>query len=160
MSWTDYKAPTAEIPLGNGKTGEVRGLNADDLAVLITNHLEPISKAVKLYADSRKDVFTNKTMQQFIIQSASSFPQLVSEVISIAADEPTLKSKKIALGVQVAALNEIVRLTLEEVGGLGNLSLVLASLAKGVLQAAEPAGDKTAPTATPSPSSIGASEKT
>lgn len=133
MSWADYQPPTAEVPLGGGATGLVRGLNVDDLSTLITNNLEQISKAVALYAASKKDVYTKSNLHAFVIQTASQFPSLVSEVISLAADEPSLKGKKIALGVQIAALDQIARLTLEELGGLGNLSLVLANLAKGAL---------------------------
>lgn len=133
MSWADYQPPTAEVPLGGGATGRVRGLNVDDLAVLVTNHLPAISKAVALYAASKKDVYSTANLHAFVIQTASQFPGLVSEVISLAADEPSVAKKKIALGVQVAALNEIAKLTLEELGGLGNLSLVLANLAKGAL---------------------------
>jgi hypothetical protein len=158
MSWTDYEAPTADIPLGNGKTGKVRGLNADDLAILLTNHLEPISKAAALYAAAKKDVYTKANLHSFVISCAKEFPDLMSEVISLAADEPSLRTKKIALGVQMTALQEILRLTVEEAGGLGNLSLVLGNLAKGVLselQLPEPA-----PNGTQSPTSIGASEKT
>lgn len=158
MSWTDYRAPTAEIPLGNGATGEVRGLNADDLAILVANHLEPISKATALYAAQKRDQFSTANLHAFVIQTASSFPGLVSEVISLAADEPSLKGRKIALGVQIAALNEIVRLTLEEAGGLGNLSLVLGNLAKGVLSEYKVPGPAEL-SAMMSGSSIGGSEK-
>lgn len=159
MSWTDYKAPTAQIPLGNGTTGEVRGLNADDLAVLITNHLEPISKAVALYAAQKRDQFSTANLHAFVIQTASEFPGLVSEVISLAADEPAVREKKIALGVQIAALNEILKLTLEEVGGLGNLTLVLANLAKGALSGYQVPGPANQG-AEASQDGIGGSEKT
>lgn len=158
MSWTDYTSPTAEIPLGQGKTGTVRGLNVDDIAILLTNHLEPISKAVALYAASKKDVFSTKNLHSFVIATASEFPTLIAEVISLAADEPSLKDKKIAMGVQIAALNEIIRLTLEELGGLGNLSLVVANLAKGVLR--EYPTLRPAEKGAPSLNSIGESAKT
>lgn len=155
MSWTDYEAPSVEIPLGNDKTGKVRGLNVDDLAILITNHLQPISEALALYSASRKDIYSSRNLHSFVISTASQFPVLISEVISLAADEPSLRGKKLAMGVQVAALDAILKLTLDEVGGLGNLSLVLANLAKGVLSeypqmaAPEPANE------TPSPNGIG-----
>lgn len=159
MSWTDYQPPFAEVPLGGGATGRVRGLNVDDLTSLITNHLPAISKAVALYAASKKDVYSTANLHAFVIQTASEFPGLVSEVISLAADEPSLKGKKIALGVQIAALNEIAKLTLEELGGLGNLSLVLANLAKGALSG-YPNLREPANTTERSLGSIGGAEKT
>lgn len=160
MSWADYQPPTAEVPLGGGATGKVRGLNVDDLSVLITNHLEPISKAVALYAKSKKDVYTTANLHAFVISTASEFPGLISEVISLAADEPALKDKKIAMGVQIAALNEILKLTLEELGGLGNLSLVVANLAKGVLREYPNLRGPAPASETPSPDSIGDAGKT
>lgn len=160
MSWTDYKPPVAEIPLGNGKTGEVRGLNADDLAILITNHLDPISKALALYAAQKRDNFSTANLHAFVIQTASEFPSLISEVISLAADEPAVRNVKLALGVQIAALNEIVRLTLEEMGGLGNLTLVLGNLAKGALSEYPVPGPANETSAQTSQGGIGGSEKT
>lgn len=158
MSWADYQPPTAEVPLGNGATGTVRGLNVDDLSALITNHLEPISEAVALYAKSKKDVYTQANLHSFVVSTAKQFPGLVSEVISLAADEPSLKGKKIGLGVQMSAIDSILKLTLEEMGGLGNLSLVLASLAKGVLSGLP--GREPAENETPSQTSIGDAAKT
>ena len=159
MSWADYQPPSIDVPLGGGATGQVRGLNVDDLSVLITNHLEPIVKATELYAKSKTEVFTQVSLHAFVLSIAKEFPSLVTEVISLAADEPSLRGKKIALGVQIAALDAITKLTLEEMGGLGNLSLVVANLAKGVLreypQMRGPAQERT-----PLPGSIGGSEKT
>ena len=160
MSWTDYAAPTADIPLGGDATGRVRGLNLDDISILVTDHLPAITKAVTLYAASKGDVYTKTNIHAFVIQVASEFPTLLSEVISLAADEPALKGRKIAMGVQIAALTEIVRLTLEELGGLGNLSLVVANLAKGVLSGQEVMRTPATEVRTSSLGSFGVSEKT
>lgn len=160
MSWADYQPPTATVPLGGDATGQVRGLNVDDLSILITNHLPAISKALALYAASKKDVYSTANLQAFIIQTVSQFPGLVSEVISLAADEASLKGKKIALGVQIAAMNEIAKLTLEELGGLGNLSLVLANLAKGALSEYPSLREPAMTITERSADSIGGAEKT
>lgn len=159
MSWADYQPPTAEVPLGGGAKGRVRGLNVDDLSTLLSTHLEPIAQATALYAASKKDVYTTANLHAFVISVARQFPTLVSEVISLAADEPSLREKKIAMGVQIAAMNEIVRLTLEELGGLGNLSLVVANLAKGALSEYPMRGPAQG-SETTSPASIGDAGKT
>ncbi len=160
MAWTDYRAPTARIPLGGDAYGEVRGLNIEDISMLLTNHLEPLSKAVQLYADSQTDIFTSRSMQQFMVQAVSHFPVLVTEVISLAADTPDLATKKLALGVQLSALNEITRLTLDEVGGLGNLSGVLHNLTAGMHKHAAEQRDKAVPSSSRSHASIGGSGRT
>lgn len=158
MSWADYQPPSIEVPLGNGAVGTVRGLNVDDLSALIATHLDTLSEAVALYARSKADVYSQRNLHAFVIAVAKEFPSLISEVISLAADEPTLKGKKLGLGLQVAALDAIVKLTVEEAGGLGNLSLVLGNLAKGALSGMESKG--LAQTETPLPISIGDAEKT
>lgn len=127
MSWTDYKTPTVEIDLGGGKKGELRGLNLEDFGLLVANHLEMLSKAVEQYANSRSDVFTAASLQAFFVTLCQDFPGLATEVISIAADTPELKDKKIALGVQMTALAEIAQLTVKDAGGLGNLLAMIGA---------------------------------
>lgn len=131
---SDYQTPRIEVPLGQDKVVLLRGLNLDDFALLLQDHLEPISKAVDLYQQSKQDIYTNKNMQGFILAIVKDFPGLVSEVISVAADEPEAKRVKLGLGFQTSAIAAISKLTLEEAGGLGNLFASLAALARGVLQ--------------------------
>ncbi len=133
MSWAEYEPPTTRVPLSNKQSGIVRGLNLDDMTILVTNHLEPISRAVALYAQSKNDVYSQDHLFQFITLVVQQFPGLVTEIIALAADEPSLRDKKIAAGDQIAALDAIGRLTLEGAGGLGNLSATLLNLAKGAL---------------------------
>ncbi len=132
----EYQTPRIEVPLDTSGTKIVslRGLNLDDLADLLQGHLEPISKAVDLYQQSKQDIFTNKNFQGFILGILKDFPGLVTEVISIAADEPEAKKVKLPLGFQTAAIAAVMKLTLEEAGGLGNLFASLAALARGALQ--------------------------
>lgn len=130
---SNYQAPRTEVPLGNEMVA-LRGLNLDDFSLLLQNHLEPISKAAELYNQSKQDIFSSKNFQGFILGIAKDFPGLVAEVISIAADEPEAKDNKLGLGFQMSALSAIMKLTLEEAGGLGNLFASLAALGKGVLQ--------------------------
>lgn len=131
---SEYQTPRIEVPLGQDKVVLLRGLNLDDFALLLQDHLEPISKAVELYQQSKQDIYTSKNMQGFILAIVKDFPGLVSEVISIAADEPEAKRVKLGLGFQTSAIAAISKLTLEEAGGLGNLFASLAALARGVLQ--------------------------
>lgn len=129
-----YQTPRIDVPLGQDQVVSLRGLNLDDFALLLQDHLEPISKAVDLYQQSKQDIYTSKNMQGFILAIVKDFPGLVSEVISIAADEPEAKKVKLGLGFQTSAIAAISKLTLEEAGGLGNLFASLAALARGVLQ--------------------------
>lgn len=156
MALMDHKTARIEIPLGDDNSFSVRGLDAEDLGVLITNHLEPISRAVQLYSQHSTAAFTNSNFTQLCGVFVTEFPGLVMEVISIAADEPEAKGVKIGLGPQVSALTAIFKLTVEDAAGLGNLLATLSALTKGALQSAR----EGLPKQNQSRGSIGASEKT
>lgn len=131
MQLKDYEIPKERIPLpGKAVNGEkpffeVRGLGLDDLTLLIHLHLGPITKAVKLYQEQKEDVLATGNLSEFIMTLARDFPALVAEVISAAADslddETREKARKLPLPTQLAAMSEITKLTMEEVGGLKNL---------------------------------------
>lgn len=132
MDLRDYTIPRAKVPLpGKASPGgekpffEVRGLCADDLTLLITLHHGPITKALKLYQESRADILTTRNITGFIMTLVKDFPDLVSEVISAATDslddETRQVARKLPITTQITALNEIVKLSMEEVAGLKNL---------------------------------------
>jgi hypothetical protein len=116
-----HQTPRMVIPLLDGNDVAVRGFNLDDFAALMPDHFEAISKIAALYAEQKSSVFSSKAIGDFIMASASAFPNLVSEVISIAADEPDAKHVKLGTSLQISVLSAIVKLTVEEAGGLGNL---------------------------------------
>lgn len=127
-----FKTVRSEVPLpGENPAIHVRGLGLEDFSVLITDHLALITEAAERWAAMKKDVYAKANLQGFILVLARDFPQLVSEVISIAADEPELKGFRLPIGPQMAAITEIARLTLVDAGGLGNLLAVLGSALKG-----------------------------
>ena len=156
MGLSSFKMPTVAIPLPGGGSFDVRGLNTEDLGKLLTSNLESISKAAALYMKSKADVFASKNFTQFILVIAKDFPGLVREVIAIAADEPDATSVRLPIAVQMAALVGIGRLTVQDAGGLGNLSAVLGAAFQGEK------GDSLRESLTTilSPTSTGESEKT
>lgn len=131
MKLADYTIPRERITLpGKAVDGvkpyfEVRGLCLDDMTFLIQNHLGPITRALKLWQESREDVLRSGNLGQFVMTVAKDFPDLAAEVISAAADEldvgATAKAKQLPIATQILSLNTITRLTIEDAGGLGNL---------------------------------------
>jgi hypothetical protein len=131
MKLADYTIPRERITLpGKAVEGvkpffEVRGLCLDDMTFLIQNHLGPITRALKLWQESREDVLRSGNLGQFVMTIAKDFPDLAAEVISAAADEldagATAKAKQLPIATQILSLNTITRLTIEDAGGLGNL---------------------------------------
>lgn len=121
MPLSAHQTPRMIVPLLNGNDVAVRGLNLDDFAALMPSHFEAISKIAALYAEHKQSVFSSKAIGEFIMSSAVTFPGLVSEVISIASDEPDARNVKLGTSLQITVLTAIVKLTVEEAGGLGNL---------------------------------------
>ncbi len=159
-----YRTPTVDIALTEAHEIEgvvvpanvitVRGLDITDLGNLLSNNLSAISRAADLYSRSKNDIFAEANMQGFILLLAKDFPGLVSEVISIAADEPDAREVKLPFPLQLRLMTEISRLTLTEAGGLGNLFATLGGLMQGLKD-----GAGLSRKATPSSGSIGGSEK-
>lgn len=131
MQLRDFQIPRSRITLpGKAVDGErpyfeVRGLCLEDMTFLISQHLGPITRALKMYQESREDILKTGNLQGFVMALARDFPELAAEVISAATDAPDAETKKIAralpISVQIAALTEITRLSLEDAGGLKNL---------------------------------------
>lgn len=130
-----HKAPRIEVPLIGDNTVSVRGLNLDDFMTIMPQHVEGLSKIAELYAKHKEAVFSSKATTDFLIAVAKDFPGIVMEVISAAADEPEAHKVKLGTGLQLAVLTAIMKLTVEEAGGLGNLFARLRDLGANVLAA-------------------------
>jgi hypothetical protein len=122
MKLADYTIQRERIPLpGKPVNGvkpffEVRGLNLDDMTFLVQRHLGPITRALKLWQESREDVLRTGNLSQFVMTLARDFPELGAEVISAAADElndeATNKARQLPIATQIMALNAISKLSM------------------------------------------------
>ena len=131
MLLKDYVIPRSRITLpgpavdGQRPYFEVRGITLDDMTFLVNRHIGPITKAVKMYQESREDILKTGNLQGFVMTLARDFPDLAAEVISAASDqlddETRNKARQLPISVQISALSEITRLSLEDAGGLKNL---------------------------------------
>lgn len=136
MALMDHKTTRIEIPLSDKNSFQVRGLDIDDMTHILANYLPAVSKAAELYKQHQESAFSNANFVNLCGVLATDFPGLTMEVISIAADEPEAKNVKIGLGPQIAALQAIFKLTIEDAGNVGNLFATAAAAAKGVLESA------------------------
>lgn len=138
MSLASYVVERTVIPLKPpNKDIHIRGLNVIDLTALIGEHLTDVEALYATYQAMKVSIYSQNSLNRFIVEMLKSAPHLVAEVISRAADEPTPEAIKAAqtlpLPVQVACLNAVVRLTFEEVGGLKNLLATLGLILNGML---------------------------
>lgn len=156
-AWTDYKIPTMDIDTGDGQKRPVRGLSLDDIAALITNHLDQMMEITTLYIQTQKDVLAVTNMTDMVMLVTRSFPDFVSEVISIVTDTPELKGQRLPVALQLTILSAAIKLTVEDAGGLGNLSAMLQNAIKVAVANRGEASQKLQ--AILSPSSISGAEK-
>lgn len=136
MALMDHKTARLEVPLSEDNSFSVRGLDIDDITHILTNYLPAVTKAAELWKQHQESTFTNVNFVNMCGVLSTEFPGLVMEVISIAADEPEAKNVRIGLGAQIAALQAIFKLTVEDAGNVGNLFATVAAAAKGALSSA------------------------
>jgi hypothetical protein len=141
MSLIDYRPTRQDIALGSTSVS-VRGLSINDCAQIIESHLGAVLAAFKAMEDSwTKDAgFDEGAMMRLIFCATNTAPELVADIISLAADEPEARSmvSTTPFTFQVSALVSIFKLTFEAGGGLGNFLATLREVRLGVESAMTP----------------------
>lgn len=158
MTWTDYMVPTIMVDTGDGTERPVRGLSLDDMTLLIVNNLDSMMEITTLYIRSQKDVAAVSNMTDMIMVAAKTFPDFVSEVISIVTDTPELRKVRLPAGLQLRVLQAAFKLTIEDAGGMGNLSAILQNAVRQAVAGRGEVSQKLKDIL--SPSSIGGAGKT
>jgi hypothetical protein len=158
MTWTDYKIPTVMIDTGDGQERPVRGLSLDDMSQLIVNHLDPMMEITTLYIQSQKDVLAVTNMTDLVMVAVRSFPDFISEVISVVTDTPELRKVRLPAGLQIRVIQASLKLTIEDAGGLGNLLAILQNAVRAAVAGRGEVSQKLQ--AILSPSSISGAAKT
>lgn len=151
MPLSAHQTPRIVVPLLDDNTVSVRGINLDDFMALLPNNFEAMSKIAATYAAHKESVFSPRAFTEFLLASATGFPNLVAEVISIAADEPDAKGIKLGTSLQLSVLAAIAKLTIEEAGGLGNLFAQLRDLGARLQAVRAEAGGSDAGSTQPNP---------
>lgn len=126
MALADYTPARVKIEQGGKPLVTVRGLSLDDLSILVRAHKPTLDRLYGAAEQGRMSAFGGEAFFLELIQAA---PDVAYEVIALAADEPEylVHGRKLPLGFQIKALQTIVQLTLEDVGG----PLGLAALMRG-----------------------------
>lgn len=92
----------------------VRGLSLDDVGVLVRAHMDDINRLVDL-ARVKGDFGT----VSFLTDALTTAPNVLFDVIAMAADESAYSedSRKLPVGLQIKILQDVLELTLEDIGG-------------------------------------------
>jgi hypothetical protein len=97
----------------------LEGLSLESFAVLIRTHLKDLEGIFDLFKNHKGDL-KDEDVQNLIVAAIEETPGFVANVIALAAREPTAAPQAIRLPfpIQVEALNIILELTFDEVGGI------------------------------------------
>ncbi len=119
MALADFTPERVAIHYKGKALAEVRGLCLEDVSLLVRYHLNDLQRLVELMRGADGDLFARLNMDGFLLKLISDAPVLTGNVIAVASDEPSNgeQARRLPLPVQIRILQEIVRLTFEDVGG-------------------------------------------
>lgn len=126
-----------KVPVGKRGHIDVRGLSLEDLTGLLHAHLPSIIAAVDHYREAQSNVYAKQSLDTFLLTTATVFPALAAEIVSLATDGeyPADKVREAGAGLQIAALTAVAELTLEDMGDLSDPSPALGALMRQTLGA-------------------------
>lgn len=115
-------------------------LNVGDIMALFIGHRAQVERIFETYRQEQGQGF------DILINLAVTVPELVAEIIARGAGEPDelaiSKARQLDFGAQLIALEKIAMLTVETVGGLGNLAMLIERLSANVSSAMAPSGSR------------------
>ncbi len=136
MSLRDYVIATRTVALHGDNKLSIRALGFDDIQHLLINRHGLIDSALKLFGDSGFDAerANEQEVRSFAAKMLATLPELVAELIAIAADEPDLadKAKRLPAPVQLEALMAAYQLTFTEPDSVKNFFDHLADLISSI----------------------------
>lgn len=115
MATVEYTPIRVPIKQGERTVCEVRGLGTDDVSVLIRAHFELLNTLFGLAQNSERQFGSTAFFMQMITEA----PNIAFDIIALATDEPNYASsaRQMPVGLQIKILQEITRLTFEDIGG-------------------------------------------
>lgn len=131
MSLRDYVIATRSIKLPREQSLSIRALGFDDIQHLLINRGGLVDKALQLFdASGFKQDASDAEVRTFGASLLATLPELVAEIIAVAADEPELadKARRLPAPVQLEALMGAYELTFAEPDSVKNFFDRLASL--------------------------------
>lgn len=124
MSLANMKLPTFTMEVG-GVEVTFNALSFSDLTKLIANHRDELDEIV-----SNGKAALNSGTSNIIVEMLMRMPDVGAEIIALSAGEPESIDvvKRFTFPTQVLILSEVVKLTFNEVGGVGKFVELATSL--------------------------------
>jgi hypothetical protein len=133
MALRNFQVKKVDVPLNEEETMTVRGLTATDIGLILSRH----QNSIKTLVSRAEGVTANGEIGNFdeLVNTAiTSFPDVVAEVICVAADEPDAFDQAMSLPapVQLEAIYQIGNITFEADGGPKKTVETLTKVLKGL----------------------------
>jgi hypothetical protein len=115
MALADFTPERVDIKHNGSVVCSIRGLGTDDVSTLVRAHLDVLNKLFEIVRGSDADFGT----ANFYAQMITSAPQIAIDIIALAADEPNYppEMRQMPMGLQIKILQEVTRMTFEDIGG-------------------------------------------
>lgn len=135
MGLSDYTPHRVTIEHRGAPLLAVRGLGFDDVSVLFRAHLDSIQVMVSGFKNAN-----GLGTDLFFMELITTAPDVAFDVIALAADEPdyAAQARKLPVGLQIKILQEILTLTLEDIGGPKAFVALVSSVGQKLLPAVSP----------------------
>lgn len=119
MALSDFTPERITVEYKGKPLMKVRGLNLDDVSLLVQTHLADLQRLYELVQDGSQNLFERLNADGFVIKLIGDMPVLAANLIAIAADEPEnfAQARTLPLPLQVMVVRTIVSLTFEDFGG-------------------------------------------
>lgn len=130
----ELRLPTETVSTPGGPL-TVRGVALADVTALVSHHGPALAGLFKDVIKGKDITLSVEGVTALGMDALKTAPELVAELIALAADEGDLESIRIAaklpIPVQVEAVEKIARLTFAMEGGLGKLVETVIRIAQG-----------------------------
>lgn len=119
MKLSDYQPSSGEVLLGAKGSFKVKGLDFDDLQILVSNFLPDLELLWEMISEVKGKSALESAI---IIKIATEIPALLGEIIALSTrvfdpEATQMHARALPFPVQVRAMETISRLTFEEFGG-------------------------------------------
>lgn len=130
MPLSDYTPEQVTIQHKGKALATVRGLNLEDVAILVRAHLEDLQRIFALAKTINVDFMTRMAGDDFVMQLITEAPIVAGNIIALASDEIDAGkfARKLPMGLQVQVLFEVMRMTFEDVGGPKAFVVLVANM--------------------------------
>lgn len=119
MSLADFSINKVKVDFRGGSL-ELRGLALEDISVLVRHYLPELNALFDMYDTPETRDTAISQSGAFAIKIIKEAPELVAQLIVLAADEPQEHidiARRLPLPIQVECVRAVIDLTFEEAGG-------------------------------------------